>query len=139
MDSGSTSACLRWLFFVLRWLRLDRATKDAAVPGLNREETYERLLPLPPLSEQRGIADCLDRETAKIDDLVAIQHELMERLNEKRTAFINRTVTKGLDPDAPMQDSRIKWLGQIPAHWEVIRAQAALPIAVWRFSCRRGS
>ena len=97
VDSGSTSACLRWLFFVLRWLRLDRVTKDAAVPGLDREETYERLLPLPPLSEQRAIADFLDCETAKIDALTAKITESIDLLNEYRTALISAAVTGKID------------------------------------------
>ena len=128
VDRDSTSACLRWLFFALRWLRLDRVRKDSAIPGLDREEAYGRLLPLPPFSEQQDIADCLDRETAKIDTLVAKQHELMDRLQEKRTALINRAVTKGLDPDARMNDSGVEWLGKTPLHWPLQRLRTLASI-----------
>ena len=76
---------------------------------------------LPPLPEQRAIAAFLDRETANIDSLVAKKERLIELLQEKRTALISRTVTKGLDPDVPMKDSGVEWLGEIPAHWEVKR------------------
>ncbi len=76
---------------------------------------------LPPPYEQQAIADFLDRETAKIDGLVAKQRELINRLQEKRTSLISHAVTKGLDPDASMQDSGVEWLGEIPAHWEVGR------------------
>lgn len=76
---------------------------------------------LPPLIEQRAIAAFLDRETARIDALVAKKEELIALLQEKRTALITRAVTKGLDPNAPMKDSGIEWLGEIPAHWEVKR------------------
>ena len=75
--------------------------------------------PVPGLSEQRAIAAFLDRETAKIDGLVARKERLIELLQEKRTALITRAVTRGLDQNAPMKDSGVKWLGEIPAHWEV--------------------
>ena len=73
----------------------------------------------PPVAEQRAIAAFLDRETARIDALVAKKERLIELLQEKRTALITRAVTKGLDPNVPMKDSGVEWLGEIPAHWEV--------------------
>ena len=76
---------------------------------------------VPPSSEQRAIAAFLDRETAKIDALVSKKERLIELLREKRTALISHAVTKGLDPDAPMKDSGIEWLGKIPKHWEIKR------------------
>jgi restriction endonuclease S subunit len=79
------------------------------------------LLPIPPLSEQRTIAAYLDRKTAQIDTLIAKKQRLIDLLQEQRTAVINRAVTQGLDPDAPMQDSGIEWLGEVPAHWEMVR------------------
>jgi type I restriction enzyme S subunit len=81
---------------------------------------------LPPVAEQRAIADFLDRETAKIDALVAEQERLIDLLKEKRQAVISHAVTKGLNPDAPMKDSGIEWLGQVPAHWEVRRLKSLL-------------
>ena len=74
---------------------------------------------VPPSSEQRAIAAFLDRETAKIDALISKKERLIELLREKRIALISHAVTKGLDPDAPMKDSGIEWLGEIPTHWEV--------------------
>ncbi|MBL9158948.1 MAG: restriction endonuclease subunit S [Verrucomicrobiales bacterium] len=74
---------------------------------------------LPPEREQTAIAAFLDRETAKIDALVAEQRRLIELLKEKRQAVISHAVTKGLNPDAPMKDSGIEWLGEVPTHWEV--------------------
>jgi len=76
---------------------------------------------VPPTDEQRTIADFLDRETERIDALVAKKQRLIELLQEKRTALISNAVTKGLDPDVPMKDSGIEWLGGIPAAWEVRR------------------
>ena len=72
---------------------------------------------VPPLSEQRAIGSFLDRETAKIDALIAKKEQLIALLQEKRSALITCAVTKGLDPNVPMRDSGVEWLGQIPAHW----------------------
>ena len=87
--------------------------------GLTGDAISTGVLPSPPAEEQRTIADFLDRETAKIDALVEKKEQLIELLQEKRTALITHAVTKGLDPDVPMKDSGIEWLGQIPAHWDV--------------------
>ena len=80
----------------------------------------------PPTIEQRAIAAFLDRETARIDALVAKKQQLIELLQEKRTALVTRAVTKGLDPNVPMKDSGVEWLGQIPAHWEVVPLKRVL-------------
>ena len=76
---------------------------------------------LPASEEQRAIATFLDRETARIDALVAKKERLIELLQEQRTALITRAVTKGLDPTFPMKDSGVEWLGETPAHWRVKR------------------
>jgi type I restriction enzyme S subunit len=80
-----------------------------------------RRLPVlvPPRDEQLSIATFLDRETGKIDALVAEQERLIALLKEKRQAVISHAVTKGLDPNAPMKDSGVEWLGPVPAHWRV--------------------
>ena len=88
-------------------------------PLLNRDRIANAKLLCPPRSEQRAIAAFLDRETAKIDALVAKKERLIELLQEKRTALITSAVTQGLDPNVPMKDSGVKWLGEIPAHWHV--------------------
>lgn len=74
---------------------------------------------LPPVEEQQTISTFLDRETTKIDKLIAEQQRLIELLKEKRQAVISHAVTKGLNPDAPMKDSGIEWLGEVPVHWIV--------------------
>jgi len=73
----------------------------------------------PPLTEQSAIANFLDRETGKIDALIAEQEKLITLLAEKRQATISHAVTRGLNPDALLKDSGVAWLGQVPAHWEV--------------------
>jgi type I restriction enzyme S subunit len=75
----------------------------------------------PPIAEQTSIAEFLDRETGKIDALVAEQQRLMALLKEKRQAVISQAVTKGLNLKAPMKPSGIEWLGDVPAHWEMTR------------------
>ncbi|MCY3004001.1 MAG: hypothetical protein NTV21_19570 [Planctomycetota bacterium] len=77
----------------------------------------------PSLVEQRVIAAFLDRETAKIDALIAEQEKLIELLAEKRQAVISHAVTKGLNPAAPMKPSGVEWLGDVPAHWDVVRLE----------------
>ncbi len=86
---------------------------------LPTEQFNDFPFPLPPLDEQVAIAGFLDRETAKIDGLVAEQRKLIDLLKEKRQAVISHAVTCGLNPSAPMKPSGIEWLGDIPAHWEV--------------------
>jgi type I restriction enzyme S subunit len=78
-------------------------------------------LPLIPDEEQLAIAHFLDRETAKIDALIAEQQRLIELLQEKRQAVISHAVTKGVNPNAPMKDSGVEWLGEVPEHWRVER------------------
>jgi type I restriction enzyme S subunit len=69
--------------------------------------------------EQTAIANYLDQKTSEIDNLIAKKERLIHLLEEEQTAIINQAVTKGLDPNVPMKDSGIEWLGEIPAHWEV--------------------
>lgn len=80
--------------------------------------------PYPPPSEQTAIATFLDREIEKIDALIAEQEKLLALLAEKRLATISHAVTKGLNPDAPMKDSGVAWLGEVPGHWRVVRVKA---------------
>ncbi len=87
--------------------------------GLGQYALNNLDVPTPTLSEQTAIAAFLDRETATIDALVEEQRRLIALLKEKRQAVISHAVTKGLDPTAPMKDSGIPWLGEVPAHWEV--------------------
>lgn len=91
--------------------------------GLRQSMKFEdfRRLPflVPPLEEQCTIAAFLDYETTRIDRLIAKQQQLIELLKEKRQTVISHAVTKGLNPDAPMKDSGVEWLGQVPEHWVV--------------------
>ena len=73
---------------------------------------------IPPVSEQAALIEFLDQKTAQIDALIAKKQQLLEKLAEQRTALISHAVTKGLDPNAPMKDSGVAWLGEVPEHWE---------------------
>ncbi len=87
--------------------------------GLGKYSIENTELPVPPLPEQKAIAAYLDAETSRIDTLISEQQELIELLKEKRQALISHCVTKGLNPDIPMKDSGIEWLGEVPEHWAV--------------------
>jgi len=86
---------------------------------MSRADLMDFPIILPPLPAQRAIAAFLDRETAKIDALIEEQRHLIALLKEKRHAVISHAVSKGLDPHAPMKDSGIKWLGEVPVHWNI--------------------
>lgn len=93
--------------------------------GLRQSMKYADLRHLPVLEpslvEQASIATFLDYETAKTDALIAEQEKLIELLKEKRHAVISHAVTKGLDPNAPMKDSGVEWLGKVPEHWKAVK------------------
>jgi type I restriction enzyme, S subunit len=87
-------------------------------PNINQEKIKALRVSVPSAQEQRAIAAFLDRETARLDALIAKKERLLVLLSEKRAALISHAVTKGLDPSAPMRDSGVAWLGKIPAHWD---------------------
>jgi type I restriction enzyme S subunit len=87
--------------------------------NISMDDIPKLIVARPPLEEQLRIATFLDRETAKIDALIAEQQRLIELLQEKRQAVISHAVTKGLNPEAPMKDSGVEWLGEVPEHWAV--------------------
>jgi type I restriction enzyme S subunit len=98
-----------------------------AADHLTAEKLRRHRFPFPPPSEQHVAADFLDRAIEKIDTLVAKKQRLIELLQENRTALISHAVTRGLNPDVPMKDSGLEWLGAIPAHWETRRLRAISP------------
>jgi type I restriction enzyme, S subunit len=87
--------------------------------NLNTDTVGDIKIGLPSETEQNSIVEYLQFKTAQIDALIAKKKELVEKLKEERIAAITRTVTKGLNPDAPMRDSNVSWLGQVPKHWDV--------------------
>ena len=89
---------------------------------LSTDELKSLVVPHPPLLQQRAIADYLDRETARLDALVAAKERVLGLLAEKRRALISRAVTRGLEPRVRLRNSGIPWLGEVPAHWETRKA-----------------
>lgn len=97
------------------------SNSTTGLANLNGTMISEILLPVASPGEQTAIAAFLDRETAKIDALIAEQEKLIALLAEKRQATIAHAVTKGLNPNAPMKDSGVAWLGEVPAHWNIVK------------------
>jgi type I restriction enzyme S subunit len=123
-DAGNQ--CSKYLYFcmLLRGFR-DQVSgyaegASSSMQSISKEDFLSISVLFPPLNEQLCIASFLDHETAKIDTLIEKQQQLIKLLKEKRQAVISHAVTKGLNPDAPMRDSGIEWLGEVPAHWELV-------------------
>ena len=95
--------------------------QTTGIQNLDQEMYLDEVVAIPPFEAQRAIADFLDRKTAAIDALIEKKERLIALLAEKRAALIHRAVTKGLNPNAPMKDSGIPWIGEIPAHWRVVQ------------------
>jgi type I restriction enzyme S subunit len=114
-----SGCCPRFVMYALLLVRFDLIANPGAVPSLNEGQIGNFILAAPSPAEQQTIATFLDRETAKIDALVGEQEKLIALLKEKRQAVISHAVTKGLDPTAPLKDSGIEWLGEVPASWQV--------------------
>jgi len=121
--TSSPQAHPKFLFYWVRseWFVNEIVARSVGVsyPAINAIEIGNLPFPAIKLEEQQTIADFLDRETARIDELIDRKHRLIDLLQEQRTALVTHTVTKGLNPDAPMKDSGVEWLGEIPAHWGV--------------------
>jgi type I restriction enzyme S subunit len=119
--------CSRYLHYLMRSPRYTTGylsiSKGIRINQWDLEPQYHSRLPvvLPPKDEQEVIATFLDRETAKIDALIAEQEKLLVLLAEKRQATISRAVTRGLDSNVATKDSKTSWLGPVPAHWKITR------------------
>ncbi len=129
LTAGYAAYALRAPYFVERVVG---NSKGVSFPAINESEMATYDMTIPPAPEQRAIAAFLDRQTVRIDALVAKNERLIGLLQEQRTALITRAGTKGLDPTVPMKDSGVEWLGEIPAHWEVKKL-------AWLTQCLDGS
>ncbi len=122
---------VHWLGELLRSMDLNQYSLAAAQPGLAVDDIKALRIACPPREEQLIISDFLVSKTSQIDRLITKKRELIERLKEKRTALISRTVTRGLppeaaraagfDPDPPLKDSGVEWLGEFPGHWDIVK------------------
>ena len=109
-------------------VQLELAANGVTRFGIPKFEIGGMRLPVPPLAQQRAVVDYLDRETTRLDALVAAKERVLGLLADKRRALITRAITCGLDPSAPLRDSGIPWLGKIPSHWEVWKVGHATSI-----------
>ena len=114
--------------FLFRWFQSDLVNDQFKVSangitryGLSVSSIKDSVVAVPPLPEQKAIASFLDHQTTRIDQLIEKKKRLLDLLDEQRQAIITNAVTKGINPDAPMKDSGIDWLGEVPEHWEVTR------------------
>lgn len=100
-----------------QWVQL--AAIAATIGNVNGQKFANVHIPVPPLEEQKTIVEWLDDRTARIDELVSAKRQLIDLLEEQRSSLITKFVTKGHDPEAPVKESGIDWLGRVPAHWEI--------------------
>ena len=112
----------KYLFYWLQAFKNEiiQLSSGGGQPNINQEKVASLKVSAPLIDDQIKIANFLDHETAKIDSLIEKQQKLIELLKEKRQAMISHAVTKGLNPDVPMKDSGVEWLGRVPEHWGVI-------------------
>jgi len=111
----------KYVFFLLKgisdvWNLLSNSNTQA---NLNQHSVMHLRIPLPSKSEQAEITGYLDQETSQIDTLISKKEQLIEKLLERRQALITQVVTKGLDPNVPMKDSGVEWLGELPQAWSL--------------------
>ena len=111
----------RFAFYMCQCIPFQYYSTSTALPSMTKSLLGGHVIAVPCEEEQSAIATFLDRETAKIDALIAEQQRLIELLQEKRQAVISHAVTKGLNPDAPMKDSGVEWLGDVPGHWDLVQ------------------
>lgn len=95
--------------------------KGTTMKRISRTNLGNIVMPLPPIQQQHRIADYLDRKCSQIDAIIARQQEVIEKLKAYKLSVITEAVTKGLNPDVPMKDSGVEWIGEIPEHWEIRR------------------
>lgn len=112
-----------YLFRTMYYLKVNGLyyNQTTGIQNLKVKEYLSQTVFLPPLSEQQAIASYLDTATAKIDEAISQQQKMIDLLNERKQIIINNAVTKGLNPDAPMKDSGVDWIGEIPEHWELMQ------------------
>lgn len=113
------SAYYHYLFHSYDLCKVFYGMGDGVRQGMNYGDLRKLLILLPSLSEQQKIASFLDRKCSEIDEMIALQEKIVEELKAYKQSVITEAVTKGLNPDVPMKDSGIEWIGEIPEHWKV--------------------
>ena len=121
--------------FLYHILNTDNLIKDVILHGSNNtqinvgmRELEAAIIPLPSLLEQQRIADFLDRKCAEVDEMIGLQEQIIEELKAYKQSVITETITKGLNPNAPMRDSGIEWIDTIPHHWVVRKMKSLIDL-----------
>ena len=137
-QQGFDSSFLRYAFSKLYAGKVNFPSikQTTGIQNLDSDAYLLESFAFPSFEEQQKIANFLDHETAKIDTLITKQEKLIELLKEKRQAVISHAVTKGLNPNAPMRDSGVEWLGEVPEHWVVKSYRYACKIYRGKFGHR---
>lgn len=119
--------CLPFMYYAAPLFIIENAnTNIYGAKILNQDLINNAFTIFPPLEEQKAIAEWLDVKCGEIDKLIATQQRRIELLQELRQSIITRAVTRGINPDAPLRDSSIDWIGQIPTHWDSCRLKFIL-------------
>lgn len=122
---NKSSDFLKYLFISYPFISIvDGSTYGAKMPRANWDFISNLILPVPPLAEQEVIAAYLDQKVGKIDAILSEKEAMVEQLQQYRKSLISETVTRGLDPNVPMKDSGIDWIGQIPQHWSMVKLKS---------------
>ncbi|UPA29942.1 restriction endonuclease subunit S [Terrisporobacter glycolicus] len=119
VDKRNTRSHIKWLYYLLQILELDKNSQDTGVPGLSRDYAYNLIATVPTINEQKLIAEYLDKKTSQIETIISKKEELIETLKHSKTKLISETITKGLDKNVSMKDNQVEWIGEIPSDWEI--------------------
>ena len=115
---------IKYYAYVFSSMNLIQYSKASAQPVISTSTITNLVCPIPDLSEQQFIADILEKKCGEIDTLIALQEKMIEELKAYKQSVITEAVTKGLNPNVPMKDSGIDWIGEIPEHWNVVHPKA---------------
>lgn len=112
-----------WLGEIIRVADLNKYSQSAAQPGIAVNVIENIRFPFPELEEQKKIAEFLKENILLLDQAIAIKEQQISLLNQRKQIVIQKAVTQGLDPNVPMKDSGVEWIGEIPEHWNIVRAK----------------
>ncbi|WP_122569762.1 restriction endonuclease subunit S [Pseudomonas viridiflava] len=118
-----TECSVTWLGETIRAANFNRLSQSTAQPGISVAVVGNQKFPCPPVLEKKAIAKFIDQKSTQIEQAIQIKERQIERLKERKQILIQHAVTRGLDPNAPMRDSGIEWIGETPAHWSIKRAK----------------
>lgn len=119
--TGINSSFLFYYISNLFGKEMDRGSAQSTVPSVRLPMLQNFIISAPSTSEQQKIANYLDKVCGEVDEMIALQEQMIEELKAYKQSVITETVTKGLNPNVPMKDSGIDWIGEVPKHWGIIK------------------